>query len=41
MELVISLGSGLPENTPHPSYKDQSVNVYKGPVNTVMNLRVT
>jgi hypothetical protein len=26
-ELVISLGSDLPENTPHPSYKDQSVYV--------------
>jgi hypothetical protein len=27
MELVISLSSYLPENTPHPSYKDQSVYV--------------
>jgi hypothetical protein len=27
MELVISLGSDLPENTPHPSYKAQSVYV--------------
>jgi hypothetical protein len=25
MELVISLSSDLPENTPHLSYKDQSV----------------
>jgi hypothetical protein len=28
MELVISLGFDLPENTPHPSYKDQSVYVH-------------
>jgi hypothetical protein len=27
MESVISLGSDLPENTPHLSYKDQSVYV--------------
>jgi len=27
MELVISLGSDIPENTPHPNYKDQSVYV--------------
>jgi hypothetical protein len=40
MELVISLGSDLAENTPHPSYKDQLVYVQKGPVNTVMKLRV-
>jgi hypothetical protein len=25
MEFVISLGSDLKENTPHPSFKDQSV----------------
>jgi hypothetical protein len=40
MKLVTSLGSYLPENTPHLSYKDQSVYVYKGPANTAMNLRV-
>jgi hypothetical protein len=40
MELFTSLCSELPENTPHSSYKDQPVYVYKGPLNTVMNLRV-
>jgi hypothetical protein len=36
MELVISLGSDLPENTPHLSYKDQSVYVL---LNTIPLLR--
>jgi hypothetical protein len=40
MELVISLGSDLTENIPHPTYKDQAVYVQKGPINTVMKLRV-